>query len=925
MLIRLSPTLFSILGLALLLPGTSAGQAFNVDLANVSGGAPSDAYGAASGQGGHWQNALLGPTLLDDVEGNPTAIQYSSTFTNAFGSLGLTEDVDKLLRDCARVTSGPWTVTLSGLAPGQYRLYLYGYSSSIASIQSGFMTVEGVPTDTLTGFGDGGLLEGSNWLSVDVRVGADGLLVIDSPGSGSSSGLAGFQLVPLSRIGVNVDFGTFYGVPSVAFGAAASRPGDWNQVGLGFSILDDLGGSTSDLSILVDADSASGSTGTTPTTDPEELLADNIFGQNGNGWRVDIAGLAPGTYDVYVYASSNTVVPTGDMVVGGVAIPSIPGRIDSVLEQGVSWSAVTIELADDPLTITGALAGFSGIAGLQVVPSVRQRLNVDLGISEGTPGSDYGAAGAAGYWNEAGVGVSALDDAAGVPSGVSLDVVAATTGVANPASDDDGRLLEDHIAGFQDGPVSLVFSGLAPGRYRVFVYAPSSTGVETGPLTIEGVAVPTLPGVAGSTLVEGASWASADVIVGDDRVLSVASAGAPTAGLAGVQVVPLEPQALNVDFGEDYARPYDDFGAASGQAGRWFEAPIGSWVLDEIGGSVSGIGLVVDGDTTDTYSPSSFPDDDEALLEDSVTGTVSAPWSARFTGLAPGDYTVYLYAPSTFSFATGAATIDGMMIVSLPGVVDSQLIEGLSWIAVDVTIDDFDLVVAGPAETAGVAGIQIVPRASTPLNIDFGQELGAPSDTFGGAAGRPGVWNSITNGVSPLLGLSGELSGASANVYAESATDDTGETPVTDEDRLLDDYLLGDGAPVWFVEIAGIAAGDYRVYIYGPPQLGSFPTGTISVGGIPLPTLPGDPNSMLVPAVSWTAVAVTVTDTLLIVGNGEIPDYGISGLQVVPVPEPGGGVLLGSGCAALWLMARRRANRRSTFTPGARRNSDSRH
>jgi len=919
MQIRPSPTLLLVLGLALLLPGTSAGQAFNVDLAAVSGGAPSDAFGAASGQGGHWQNATLGPAMLDDVEGNATAVQYSSTFTSAYGALGLTEDVDKLLRDCARVTSGPWTVTLSGLAPGEYRLYLYGYSSSAASIQSGYMSVEGVPTDTLVGFGDGGLLRNVNWLSVDVRVGVDGLLVIDSLGTGSnSSGLSGLQLVPLSRIGINVDFGTLYGVPGVPFGAAAGQPGEWNQVGLGFSILDDLGGTTSDVSILVAADSASGSTGSTPTTDPEELLADNIFGQTGNGWRVDIPGLAPGTYDVFVYAPSNGAVPTGDMVVGGEPVPSMPGRLDSVLEEGVSWYAVTIELADDPLTITGVLAGYSGIAGVQVVPSVRQSLNVDLGTAEGAPGPDYGAAGAAGHWNEAGIGVSALEDASGASSGVSVDVVAATTGVASPANDDDERLLEDHVAGYQDGPISLAFKGLAPGRYRVFVYAPSSTGIETGPLTIEGVAVPTLPGVAGSTLIQGSSWASADVIVGDDRMLSVVSAGAPTAGLAGVQVVPLEPQALNVDFGEDYARPADDFVAASGQAGQWFEAPLGSWVLNDIGGNVSGVGLVVGGDAVDTYSPSATPNDHESLLEDSIEGTVSDPWSARFTGLAPGVYTVYLYAPSAYSFGTGEATIEGMMIVSLPGVADSQLIEGLSWIGVDVTIDDFDLVVTGPGDSAGVAGIQIVPRAITPLNIDFGSELGAPSDTFGGAAARSGVWNSIGNGVSPLVGLSGALSGASASVYAESATDDTGETPVTDEDRLLDDYLLGDGAPIWFVEIAGIAAGDYLVYVYGPPQLGSSQTGTISVGGIPLPTLPGDPNSMLVAGVSWTFVPVSVTDTLFIAGNGEDPDNAIAGLQVVPLPEPGGEALLGSGCAALWLLARRRANRRRRAIPTPR-------
>ena len=199
----------------------------------------------------------------------------------------------------------------------------------------------------------------------------------------------------------------------------------------------------------------------------------------------------------------------------------------------------------------------------------------------------------------------------------------------------------------------------------------------------------------------------------------------------------------------------------------------------------------------------------------------------------------------------------------------------------------------------------------------------APPTVFGGALNQPGVWNVVSRvsglgdnpGTSVLVDLLGNPSGASAFVFGDSGLDDNGETPTTDEDRLLDDYVNGDGAAFWWVEIAGLAPGDYLVVPYGP-YLSPGQTGTMSVGGVPLPLLPGDPNSTLQAGVSWTATPVTVTDSLVLAGVGA-PDYGLAGLQITPLPEPGLGALLASGGAFVAWLARRRGSSRQRWRDSA--------
>ena len=110
-----------------------------------------------------------------------------------------------------------------------------------------------------------------------------------------------------------------------------------------------------------------GNTGITPTNDDELLFNDNVFSTSGASWSADLAGLAAGEYEVYLYAPSHGAVPSGDMSVGGTAVPSIPGDTGSTLIEGTSWLRVPATVTAGSLAITGASTGLAGLAGLQVV------------------------------------------------------------------------------------------------------------------------------------------------------------------------------------------------------------------------------------------------------------------------------------------------------------------------------------------------------------------------------------------------------------------------------------------------------------------------------------------------------------------------------------------------------------------------------
>lgn len=180
---------------------------------------------------------------------------------------------------------------------------------------------------------------------------------------------------------------------------------------------------------------------------------------------------------------------------------------------------------------------FWWLALLLPSPVLAAGLNVDFGTSWGTPAASYGAAsGQTGTWNEVGLGATALVDVTGAASGVSISVSATALGNATSDGSDDARLLADNFYG-QNFGWSADLSGLAPGSYRVFLYAPSNGSVPTGAMTVGGTALASLPGDPDSNLVEGTSWD--DVVVSTaDGTLAISGGGGVFTGLAGLQIVP---------------------------------------------------------------------------------------------------------------------------------------------------------------------------------------------------------------------------------------------------------------------------------------------------------------------------------------------------------------------------------------------------
>ena len=508
----------------------------------------------------------------------------------------------------------------------------------------------------------------------------------------------------------NLDFGTAFGVPAASYGAASGQTGSWNQVGLGATALVGLGGAPSGASVSVTASTANGAY-LTPTNNDQLLLDDNFYSAGGLTWTVSFSGLANGRYRVYLYAPRHPSIATGAMTVGGVPVASIPGDTSGTLIEGTSWVRVDASVSGGTLSISGSNpTALTGLAGLQLVRPP-PALNIDFGLQFGTPAASYGAAaGQAGVWNQVGLGTTGLVGLAGSVSGVSVSVSAATDGgYYQTPTNNDQLLLEDNFFAVGGESWSATLSGLVDGRYRVYLYAPSNPLVPSGAMNVGGVLVASLPGSPGGSLIHGTSWASVDVTVAGGT-LAITGAGATLSGLAGLQLVPLDQPALNLDFGTVYGTPATSYGAAAGQAGVWNLVDLGTTGLVNLLGASSGVSVAVSA-STGTGAYVAPGNDDELLLNDNFFSSSGGSWSVSFSGLGNGDYAIYLYAPSNPVVPTGDVHVGAAPLVpSIPGDISSTLIEGTTWVRVVAPVTGGSLAISSAGmPISGLAGLQIVP------------------------------------------------------------------------------------------------------------------------------------------------------------------------------------------------------------------------
>ena len=352
---------------------------------------------------------------------------------------------------------------------------------------------------------------------------------------------------------------------------------------------------------------------------------------------------------------------------------------------------------------------------------------------------------------------------------------------------------------------------------------------------------------------------------------------------------------FNVDFVGFGGAPSAGYGAASGQAGSWnlADRAAGFTPLVDLSGGATSATVNVSNIQYATSNGLVPTNDTERLLNDSFLEAYS-DWRVNFQGLTDGAYYVYLYAPSATYLPTGVMSVGGSVVSALPGDPCSTLIEGMSWVKIPVTVSGGTLAISGTPYTtavAGLAGIQLVPFESAGFNVDF-DTYGVPGAGYGAASGQTGTWNPVLGGgFSSLVDLSGAATVAQVFLFGAGGSGN-GVTPTNDDERLLNDNFSFNST-TWHVGFSGLLDGAYLAYLYAPSHP-ALPTGSMTVGGTTVASIPGDPGSTLIEGMSWVKVPVTVTGgTLDIFGPGS-SITGLSGIQLVPRESAGINVDLGT-------------------------------
>lgn len=184
----------------------------------------------------------------------------------------------------------------------------------------------------------------------------------------------------LSAQNFNIDLGDLSTGTPASYGAASGQTGTWNIIDtLGSTALVSTTGAASGATVNTNSSYGFGSDGNYPGPH-SDLLGDMIWGEpapdqpTSTDWSLTFVGLPGATYDVYYYAPSHSM-PTGEIRINNVPVPSLPGDpVDTALVKGVNWQVHTsVLLSGGILRITGVnsdpsqFSALGGLAGLQLV------------------------------------------------------------------------------------------------------------------------------------------------------------------------------------------------------------------------------------------------------------------------------------------------------------------------------------------------------------------------------------------------------------------------------------------------------------------------------------------------------------------------------------------------------------------------------
>jgi len=186
---------------ALFLATPAAAQGFNVDVGSVLG-VPTPAYGAAAAQPGLWNQMNDGSGMpLVGLAGQATGASISALGANfAFWSdnPATSGDDEQLLDDAC---DGPCIYTLSGLAPGDYRVFTYAWAPDSAAYLTR-VSVQGSsdPDQVVGGSWSGAHALGVTYAQHDVSA-SSGQIVIEVTVASGYATSNGLQIVELGAGG----------------------------------------------------------------------------------------------------------------------------------------------------------------------------------------------------------------------------------------------------------------------------------------------------------------------------------------------------------------------------------------------------------------------------------------------------------------------------------------------------------------------------------------------------------------------------------------------------------------------------------------------------------------------------------------------------------------------------------------------------
>jgi hypothetical protein len=182
-------------------------------------------------------------------------------------------------------------------------------------------------------------------------------------------------LVVLSPVGLpqafNVDCNPALGIPTSAYGAAASQPGVWNSVSTfssPASLVDTSGTATAVTLEWPGFHFAYASNHIQTLGDDEALMDDLLDGPE----TYTLKGLLPGEYDVYTYAwaPDDVQARTGVIVPGGTGgVQNIGGSWTGGHVQGITYAKHSVTVTGGQIAIVITIANkFASLNGIQVEP-----------------------------------------------------------------------------------------------------------------------------------------------------------------------------------------------------------------------------------------------------------------------------------------------------------------------------------------------------------------------------------------------------------------------------------------------------------------------------------------------------------------------------------------------------------------------------